>query len=97
MESHEHIDGYLGAPLTTVCKAFEQGPRYDGYGAKVECPSAHPGLLAAGLQWTTPEQYKERLLKLRSAAFLIAIQRDRGEGSVRLGRDGYNPKIEYDE
>lgn len=95
MEPHEHIDGYLGAPLTTVCKAFELGPRYDGYGAKVECPSAHPGLLAAGLQWTTPEQFKERLLKLRSAAFLIAIQRDRGEGSVRLGRDGYSPKIEY--
>jgi hypothetical protein len=95
MESYENIDGYLGAPLTTVCKAFEQGPIRDGYGAKIECPSAHPGLLAAGLQWTTPEQFKERLFKLRSAAFLIAIQRDRGEGSVRLGKDGYSPQIEY--
>lgn len=95
MEPSEHIDGFLGAPLTTVCNTFEQGPMQDGYGAKIECPSAHPGLLAAGLQWTTPEQFKDRLFKIRDAVFLLAIQRDRGEGRVKLGRDGYSPKIDY--
>eukprot|EP01050_Picozoa_sp_SAG11_P021666 SAG11_NODE_3900_length_2158_cov_2.273919_1_plen_207_part_00 len=38
---------YEGAPMTTVCGHAEQGPGGDGYGAKIEVPSVHPGLMCA--------------------------------------------------
>jgi len=89
------IECYQGAPLTTVCNQFSHGPANDGYGAKIECPSAHLGLLAAGLPWTNPEQFKDRMLRIRNGVVFIIVQRDKGEGTVSLARDGATPVVEY--
>jgi choline dehydrogenase-like flavoprotein len=89
------INCYLKAPLTTVCDEFQMGPRNDGYGPKIECPSAHTGLLAAGLPYSTPEAYKMMMLRLRHAAPFILVLRDSSEGRVRLGADGFGPRIDY--
>jgi choline dehydrogenase-like flavoprotein len=89
------INSYLKAPMTTVCNEFQMGPRNDGYGSKIECPSAHTGLLAVGLPYGTPEGYKKMMLRLRHAATFILVHRDCSEGRIRLGPDGIGPRIDY--
>jgi len=95
MKESENIDCFLGAPMTSVCNEFERGPLDNGYGAKIECPSAHPGLLAAGITWSSPNQFKGRMKGFRHGLPLIVLQRDSGEGRVRLARDGVTPVIDY--
>lgn len=93
-----HVDGsvlgWLGAPMTAVCNQFTPGPDRDGYGARLECPSSHTGLMGAGLSWTTPSLFKETLAAAKNAVTLIILQRDHTEGSVRPDKDG-RPKISY--
>ena len=88
------IKSWLGAPMTTICTEFTQGPDKDGYGARIECPSAHPGLMAAGLPWRDPKQFKGMLSKAGDASFLIVLQRDKSEGRVVPDADG-RPRISY--
>jgi hypothetical protein len=90
------IDPYLGAPMTTVCNEFEHGPNGDGYGARIECPSAHPGLLASALAWRDPQSFKDQMRQVRNAVPLVVLQRDTSEGTVRLARDGRALVIDYD-
>ena len=89
------IDCYLKAPMTAICNEFEMGPQNDGYGSKIECPSAHTGLLAAGLSYTSPEDYKQKMLRLRHAMTFIVLQRDSSEGRISLNADGAGPRIDY--
>jgi choline dehydrogenase-like flavoprotein len=89
------IDPYLGAPMTTVCGEFELGPLGDGYGARIECPSAHPGLLASGLGWRNPESFKDQMRQVRHSVPLVILQRDTSEGSVRPSRDGRRVVVDY--
>ena len=86
--------GWLGAPMTAVCNQFTPGPDKDGYGARLECPSSHTGLMGAGLSWTTPSLFKETLAVAKNAVTVIVLQRDHTEGSVRPDKDG-RPKISY--
>lgn len=94
MNPGDAIEPHLGAPLTTVCNEFELGPQGNGYGARIECPSAHTGLWAAVMTWMTPFQYKEKMLMYRHETPLIVMQRDQGEGSVSSTRDG-TPVVHY--
>lgn len=93
-----HVDGsvlgWLGAPMTAVCNQFTPGPDKDGYGARLECPSSHTGLMGAGLSWTTPSMFKETLAVAKNAVTVIVLQRDHTEGSVSPDKDG-RPKISY--
>ena len=90
------IDSIVGAPMTTVCDEFANGPNQNGYGAKIECPVSYPGLLAAGSSWISPQVCKERLLRYSNAVPLISLQRDSGDGgSVKHSLDGKNLVIDY--
>lgn len=90
------IDAILGAPMTTVCNEFARGPLDDGYGAKIECPCSYPGLMAAATQWLSVQAYRERMLRYRNLAPIVAVQRDSGEGgSVKVARDGVGLTIDY--
>jgi len=89
------INCYLKAPQTNICNEFQMGPQGNGFGAKIECPSAHTGLLAVELPCTSPEEYKLRMLRLRHAVTFILVHRDYGEGRVRLGADGFSHRIDY--
>ena len=80
--------------MTTVCSEFASGPDDDGYGARLECPSAHSGLMGAGISWQTPSQFKETLGVAKNAVTLIVLQRDHSEGRVQPDTDG-RPQISY--
>ena len=93
-----HIDIYKKAPMTTVSDVDASGPCFDGYGAKLEVPSVHPGLMAACSPWRGGFAAKSLLLESRSAAALIVLQRDcDSEGQVVLSnspwwRYGWMPR-----
>ncbi|KAL7544966.1 hypothetical protein ACHAWF_014357 [Thalassiosira exigua] len=84
-----------GAPMTTVCGEAAMGPAGDGYGAKIEVPSVHPGLMAANGPWESGRRFKEVMEACARTAVFIVLQRDHGEGTVRLGPDGFSPKVRY--
>lgn len=82
--------------MTTVCRAAEQGPRNDGYGAKIEVPSCHTGLMAATLPWQSGKEYKRLGITADKNVAFIVLQRDHdSEGTIRLGPDGFSPKVDY--
>jgi choline dehydrogenase-like flavoprotein len=90
----QQIQCFKGAPMTTVCTEFEDGPLKNGYGAKIECPSMHPGIAASAAPCITPALFKQHMLSYSRAVPLIVLQRDSGEGQVRLGFDG-RPVVDY--
>jgi long-chain-alcohol oxidase len=47
------------------------------------------------MQWASPQEFKERLLRYRHAVPLVLVQRDSGEGSVKASRDGKSLLIDY--
>ncbi|HEY5093706.1 MAG TPA: GMC family oxidoreductase N-terminal domain-containing protein [Candidatus Eremiobacteraceae bacterium] len=60
----------------------------DGYGAMIEAAPAHPGLMGLALPWRGRAAHSALMRDSRFDAALIALTRDRGEGSVSLdGRD----------
>lgn len=61
---------------------------YISYGARLEVPSVHPGLMAACLPWRGGYHAKSQLADLNCAAAVIALQRDVGEGTVTLANHG---------
>lgn len=90
------IDPVLGAPMTTVCNEFVQGPHRDGYGVKIETPCAYPGLLAAASPWLSVQVYKDRLFRYRNCVPLVLVQRDSGDGGrVKMARNGTEVLVDY--
>jgi choline dehydrogenase-like flavoprotein len=90
------IDAILGAPMTTACNEFARGPADDGYGVKIECPCAYPGLLAAATPWTSAQIFRDRMLRYRNMVPLVLVQRDSGDGGhVKAARDGVGITIDY--
>ena len=91
----ETIDCFHGAPMTGVCGEFESGPKSDGYGAKLECPNVHTGLMAAALQFVDPRHFRQIMKSVASATPLVVLQRDTSEGQVRTSSYGRTPQIDY--
>lgn len=73
------IKMYTKAPMTSICSDNTMGPLNNGYGARLEVPSVHPGLMGACLPWTSGKEAKASLLELNSNTAIIALQRDIGE------------------
>jgi len=94
-ELNGFVLGWNKAPMTVVCNEFASGPANDGYGAKIECPSVHTGLMGAGLNWTDPMRFKETLAVAKNAVTLIVLQRDRSEGRVYPDKNG-RPRVSYE-
>lgn len=90
---NEDIKCYEGSIMTVLSNTFEN---VDGqhHGAKLEIPSAHPGLVASSLPWSSRLDYKKNLLKLNRSCFVLVLTRDADTGSVVLGPDGL-PRIRY--
>ena len=93
--SSDEIHAYLGAPMTTVCNTFQLGITNNGYGAKLECPCGHTGLMAAALAYRNARDFQDKMSRLKFGVPLIVLQRDTSEGRVRLGSDGFSPVIDY--
>lgn len=87
------IHCFLKAPMTVVCKEFEH--IHNHYGPKIEVPSSHTGLAAAGTNWINPYDFKNKMLMMSNTLPLIILQRDQSEGTITLGLDG-KPSISYE-
>ena len=85
-EFDEPVEAWKGPMQTAVCDQFSDDG--SGYGVTLECAPAHPGLAALALPWLSAEHHADAMRRFRNAAVLIALTRDRGEGSISLdGRD----------
>jgi len=81
-----------GVPQSVVCEAFAD--LVPGYGFRLECPPALPGLLAASLPWWSSEQHREQAARAAHTAPFIVLVRDRNAGLVTIDRDG-RPLVTY--
>lgn len=72
----------------------EFGRPADGYGFKFEVAPGHPGLMAQALPWESGRQHKEDMIKLRQAAPVIVLVRDKNGGRVTLDKHG-EPVVDY--
>ena len=97
----EPVKLYEGAPMTVLSTVAEMGPKADGYGARLEVPCTHPGLVATGAPWRGGEDFLQMFGEMRHAAAAIVLQRDGGGGGDggRV-RDGGGPaapvSVEYE-
>jgi len=80
----EAVNIWEGAPMTTVCDSVAAGPTGDFYGAKLEIPSTHPGMLSVGLPWQGCREFKDLMLTADRCHVTIVLCRDKGSGEVRL-------------
>jgi choline dehydrogenase-like flavoprotein len=76
------VDPWLGPMQTALCDRFSASE--DGFGATIESAPSHPGLMALALPWTGRDAHAGDMSGARNRAVLIALTRDRGEGSVGL-------------
>lgn len=86
--------------MTAVSNVCESGPHNDMYGAKLESPSAFPGLLAGASVWNGSTAFKRLMLKVQSTAGTVVLTRDKDSGEVRIDEDGkpllYYPISQHD-
>lgn len=88
----EPTPSWAGVPQSVMSDAFaDLNP---GYGFRLECPPALPGLLAASTPWTGSREHRRRMSLARRTAPFIAIVRDRAGGRVTLDRTG-QPEVHY--
>ena len=76
------VEAWNGVMQSALSDRFAEGD--DGFGARIEAAPAHPGLMALGQPWTGRDAHAEEMSSARYRATLIALTRDRGEGSVGL-------------
>jgi choline dehydrogenase-like flavoprotein len=85
----EPVEPWHGAMQTAVCDelsgfARTAGGSSAGFGSVIEVSPSHPGLMASALPWKGRAEHAQTMSSARYRATLIAIARDRGEGSVGL-------------
>jgi choline dehydrogenase-like flavoprotein len=87
VEFDRPIEPWRGPMQTANSDAFNY--RRGNYGVKIEVAPAHPGLAALSLPWVNREQHSSAMERIRNAASLIALARDRDPGSIDLDAEGY--------
>ena len=68
--------------------------RGSNYGAKLETPPTHPGLLSMVLPWQSGQQHRELMREADHLGSFIVLTRDRDGGRVRVDAQGL-PLIDY--
>ncbi|MDQ6690885.1 MAG: GMC family oxidoreductase [Gemmatimonadota bacterium] len=86
------VEAWKGAPQTIVCEEFSN--LSEGYGYRIEAIPAHPGLLSAGLPWTSAREHRREMQQIRFAAPFLVLTRDSSSGRVRITREGL-PYFDY--
>ncbi|MCB2406743.1 FAD-dependent oxidoreductase [Hymenobacter lucidus] len=87
------MDPWHGPSMSVVNDAFT---RLNGtnFGAKIETPPAHAGLMAMVLPWLSGEQHKQMMLEAAHLGSFIVLTRDRDGGRVSVDKDG-TPLVDY--
>ncbi|RSK37295.1 FAD-dependent oxidoreductase [Hymenobacter metallilatus] len=89
----QRMDPWHGPMMSVVNDGFTM---LDGtnFGAKLETPPAHPGLMSMVLPWRSGQQHKELMRQAAHLGSFIVLTRDRDGGSVTVDRHGA-PLIDY--
>lgn len=66
----------------------------EGYGLKYETAPIHPSLMAAFSAWNSGAEHAQLMRLLPRVSAVGILLRDRGEGEVRVGRDG-SSRVRY--
>ncbi len=82
----EPTPAWRGVPQAVVSEAFAD--LVAGYGFRLECPPALPGILASSLPWWGSAEHRAQMVEAARTAPFIAIVRDREGGRVELDRSG---------
>ena len=80
------IDPWIGPMQSALCDRFSAIEH--GFGATIEAAPSHPGLMALGSPWAGRDAHANEMTGARNRAVLIALTRDRGEGSIALDERG---------
>ncbi|HVH64646.1 MAG TPA: GMC family oxidoreductase [Candidatus Acidoferrum sp.] len=83
---------WRGVMQSVVSEAFNDVT--PGYGFRVECPPALPGILAASLPWWSSAQHRDEMRRAERTAAFILIVRDREGGRVSVDGRG-DPRVTY--
>ncbi|TGE27415.1 GMC family oxidoreductase N-terminal domain-containing protein [Hymenobacter metallicola] len=87
------MNPWHGPSMSVVNDSFT---RLNGtnFGAKLETPPAHAGLMAMVLPWLSGEQHKQMMLEAAHLGSFIVLTRDRDGGRVSIDKHGA-PLIDY--
>jgi choline dehydrogenase-like flavoprotein len=85
-EYEEPIRHWSGVPQSVVSEAFND--IRPGFGFRIECPPALPGILAASLPWWGATWHREEMSRAARTAAFILIARDAEGGRVTVDRQG---------
>jgi len=88
----EPIRIWSGVPQSVVADTFARLEQ--GFGFRLEVPSALPGVLAAAFPWRDAADHRALMRELEHAAVIIPIVRDREAGRVTIDRRG-RPVVSY--
>ncbi|KAI5811539.1 hypothetical protein DFH27DRAFT_533979 [Peziza echinospora] len=91
----EETKPLYGASTTAIVTTFENIDG-EGYGAKLECTNMLPTFVLSTIPWTSPQDYKRKLLQWKNMDAYVSICRDKIGGRVYL--DPANPnafKVDY--
>jgi choline dehydrogenase-like flavoprotein len=82
----EKVYAWQGVLQSAYCAQFTH---LDGnYGYIFEVASAHPGLFGMATPWYGARDYRGQTGQMAHLASFIAVVRDKGEGTVKVGRAG---------
>ncbi|UYZ62640.1 FAD-dependent oxidoreductase [Hymenobacter weizhouensis] len=89
----QRMEAWHGPMMSVVndCYTMLSGTTF---GAKLETPPAHPGLMAMVLPWCSGRQHKELMRQAAHLGSFIVLTRDRDAGRVTVDRHG-TPLIHY--
>ncbi|MFD2785794.1 FAD-dependent oxidoreductase [Hymenobacter rubripertinctus] len=81
------MNAWHGPMMSVVNDGFTM---LDGtnFGAKLETPPAHPGLMSMVLPWCSGRQHKELMRQAAHIGSFIVLTRDRDGGRVRVDKNG---------
>lgn len=85
-EYRDPVAPWQGVPQSVVSEAFDE--LTPGYGFRIECPPALPGILAASLPWWGSDEHRDLMTRADRTAPFILIVRDREGGRVTVDRVG---------
>ena len=87
------MNAWHGPMMSVVNDGFTM---LDGtnFGAKLETPPAHPGLMSMVLPWSSGRQHKELMRQAAHIGSFIVLTRDRDGGRVTIDKQG-TPLIDY--
>ena len=87
------IKPWYGPMMSAIVSDFA---RLDAnWGVRIECPPAHPGLMAVVLPWENGVSFKQELLDAKHNGIFFGLVRDKFPGEVRVAKKSGQPEVHY--